>query len=293
MKQQMGLLQDKADPHAKLKPVKVLSVSGSKGGIGKTNIAINLAIALAKQQQKVVLFDADLSMANVDVLLDLKAKKNLFHVFSGQCCLQDILLEGPAGITIVPAPSGIPKMTELTLAEYTSLIHIFSTLTQEIDFLIIDTAAGISNQSLNFLCASNEIILVINNEVTSISDACALIKILNVKYKLYRFKVLANMIRHEEEGKEAFYKLRNITDRSLDVTLHYIGAIPYDEYLRIAVKYQCAVIDEYPNAKSSTAFTLLAKNIIQWGPTYNDGRIAFFFERMLSSSSKEKIEDID
>ena len=168
--------------------IKVIAVTGGKGGVGKTNVTLNTAISLAQQGKRVMVLDADLGLANVDVLLGLRVEKNLSHVLSGECTLDEVLVEGPYGIKIAPATSGSQSMTELTPTEHAGLIRAFSELQSKIDVLIVDTAAGISDMVLSFSKASQDIMMVVCDEPTSLTDAYALIKILNKEQNQFFYR---------------------------------------------------------------------------------------------------------
>jgi len=266
-----------------LKPVKVIAVTGGKGGVGKSNISVNLAIALCKLGKKVMLLDADLGLANVDIMLGLHSKKNLADVLSGDCELKDIILEGPSGLQIIPASSGNKSMSELSVMEHAGIIQAFSEIGQDIDILIIDTAAGITDMVINFIQAAQDVLAVVCDEPTSITDVYALMKVLNKQHKLSRFNVLANMVQTSKQGREMFATLSAVCDRFLDVTLNYMGSIPFDDHVRMAVKKQKALIDLYPRAPSAIAIKSLAKKIEQWPmPNTASGNIEFFMERLVS-----------
>ncbi|MGL5334542.1 MAG: AAA family ATPase, partial [Enterovibrio sp.] len=205
---------------------KVITVTGGKGGVGKTNITLGMATAIAKQGKKVMVLDADLGLANVDVLLGLRVGKNLSHVMQGLCDLQDIIIEGPNKMQIIPAASGLRRMAELSAAEHLGLIRAFSSLEHEIDVLLIDTAAGISDMVLSFSRAAQDVLIVVCDEPTSITDAYALIKILSREHGVTRFKVVANMVSSYHDGRELFHKLARVTERFLDVGLEYAACIP-------------------------------------------------------------------
>jgi flagellar biosynthesis protein FlhG len=265
-------------------PVQVIAVTGGKGGVGKSNVSVNLAIALAEMGQRVVVLDADLGLANIDVLLGITSKRNIADVLSGECGLKDILVEGPAGIKIVPAASGTQKMVSLNAMEHAGLINAFSELAYDIDVLIVDTAAGISEGVVSFLRAAQEILFVVCDEPTSITDAYALIKLMNRDYGINRFRVLANMVRSPEEGRHLFSKLTKVADRFLDVALQYEGAVPYDETVRKAVQRQRAVLDAYPRAKASLAYKALAQRTQSWPlPSSPRGHLEFFVERLVQA----------
>lgn len=262
--------------------VQVIAVTGGKGGVGKTNVSVNLAVSLAAMGRRVVLLDADLGLANVDIMLGIRAKENLEHVLTGEVTLQDVLVDGPGGIKIVPASSGTQAMVNLGPREHAGLIHAFSELSDQVDVLIIDTAAGISDTVVSFVKAAQETLVVVANEPTSITDAYALIKLLNQEYDMYRFNVLANMIRSQQEGRELFAKLTKVTDRFLDVALQFTGAIPYDDYVRKSVQRQKAVCEAYPRSKAATAYKALAQKVDSWPlPSTPRGHLEFFLDRLV------------
>ncbi|WP_372966022.1 MinD/ParA family protein [Marinobacter sp.] len=263
-------------------PVQVIAVSGGKGGVGKSNVSVNLGIALAEKGRRVVLLDADLGLGNLDVLLGITANKNLHDVLNGECDLREVLVDGPGGIKIVPASSGTQKMTQLSAMEHAGLINAFSELGDQIDVLIIDTAAGISEAVVSFLRASQELLLVVCDEPTSITDVYALIKLMNREYGTNRFRVLANQVRSEQEGRHLFEKLTRVTERFLDVALQYVGMVPYDEAVKKAVQRQRAVLDAYPRAKASIAIRALADKVDSWPlATSPRGHLEFFVERLV------------
>lgn len=263
-------------------PVQVIAVSGGKGGVGKSNVSVNLGIALAQMGRRVVVLDADLGLGNIDVLLGITARNNLADVLTGKCDLRDVLVDGPGGIKIVPASSGTQRMTQLTSLEHAGLINAFSELGDQIDVLIVDTAAGISESVVSFLRASQELLLVVCDEPTSITDAYALIKLMNRDYGINRFRILANQVRNEQEGRHLFGKLTRVTERFLDVALQYVGMVPYDEAVKKAVQRQRAVLDAYPRAKASLAIKALAEKVDAWPlPSSPRGHLEFFVERLI------------
>lgn len=268
------------------RPVRAIAVTGGKGGVGKTNVSVNLGVAAAEMGQKVMLLDADLGLANIDVVLGLHPKYDLSHVLRGECSLQEALIEGPSGLKIIPGASGVQALAELSPAEHTGLIRAFSEVAVDTELLIVDTAAGISDTVLSFSRASHEIIVVVCDEPASITDAYAIIKLLNRDYGHQRFRILANMVRSAQEGRDLYNKMCRVTDRYLDVTLGFMGAVPYDENLRKAVKAQRPVVQAFPRSKVAQVFRNLAKKIETWPqPGGANGQVQFFVERLIKYSS--------
>jgi len=274
----------------KIKPVRVIAVTSGKGGVGKTNLSVNLGIALSQMGQRVALLDADMGLANVDILLGMYPQFNLSHVLSGEKTLNDIMLEGPSGLKIIPGASGIQKMSELSSIEQAAVIRAFSEVDQDIDVLIVDTAAGISASVVNFARACQEILIVVCDEPTSLTDAYAFIKLLNRDYGLSHFHVVTNMVQTLQQGQALFLKLTKVTDHYLDVTLQFAGAVPYDEYLRKSVQKQTPIVTGFPRSKASLAIKTIAGKINTWPvKSQADGYLEFFIERMIQYSSEETI----
>ena len=266
-------------------PVRVIAVASGKGGVGKTNVSVNLGLAMVAEGKKVMLMDADLGLANIDIMLGLHPEYNLSHVISGERTLEEVIVDGPNGLKIIPASSGTQSMAELTPAQHAGVIQAFSEVGHDLDVLIIDTAAGIADSVISFTRAAQEVIVVVCDEPTSITDAYALIKLLNRDYGIQRFRVLSNMAHSMQEGRELFAKMVRVTDRFLDVTLDFMGTVPYDEYLRKALQKQKAVIDAYPRSKAAMAFKTLAKRADNWPiPRSAGGHLEFFVERLIQSA---------
>lgn len=277
-------LRRMAKPH----PVRVITIASGKGGVGKTNVSVNLAIALASQGKDVTILDADLGLANIDVMLGLHSDKNLSNVMNGECGLDEILLDGPNGIKVIPASSGVKNMAEMSTVQHAGLVSAFSELTHNIDILLVDTAAGISDSVTSFSRAAQEVIVVVCDEPASITDAYALIKLLNKDQGIFKFHILANMVSGPQQGREVYEKLSKVSDRFLDVALDYLGHVPFDEHLQKAIKRQKAVVEAFPRSRAAQAFQTLSKKVNNWPqPTASGGHLEFFVERLVSGSTLE------
>jgi flagellar biosynthesis protein FlhG len=266
------------------RPVKVVTVTGGKGGVGKTTVSANLAVAIAAKGREVMLLDADLGLANVDVLLGLHSRFHLGHVVNGDCRLEDVIVTGPHGLQIVPAASGVRRMASLSAAEHAGLIQAFSDLYHSVDVLVIDTAAGLHDSVVTFSQAAHHVLIVVCDEPASITDAYALIKVLSREHGVQRFQILANQTRRPGEGQELFQKIQRVCDRFLTVTLEFAGAVPYDDCLRRAVQRQTAVVEAFPSSISSAALKNLAVKADKWSvPQGARGHLEFFVERMVGA----------
>ncbi len=269
-------------------PVRVIAVTSGKGGVGKSNVTVNLAVALAQNGERVMVMDADMGLANIDVLLGLSPGLNLSHVINGECSLEETIIEGPSGIRIVPASSGLASMSDLTPAQNAGVIRSFSELTEPVDTLLIDTAAGLSDSVISYTRAAREVIVVVCDEPASITDAYAMIKVLNRDFGVERFHVLANQAHGVRQGRELYNKLSRVSQKFLDVTLNFIGSVPYDDCLKKAVQKQKAVTEAYPRSPSSMAFKQIAKKAQQWpAPNSMDGHLEFFIERLVNFNAQE------
>ena len=268
------------------KPVKVISVCSGKGGVGKTNIATNIAVGLGRRGRNTYLLDADLSLANIDVLLGLQPRFNLSHVVAGDADLSSTILRGPNNIRVVPASSGSFSMTDLPAAAQVGIIQAFSELTDQPDVLVVDTAAGISPKVARFVQAAQHPIVVVCDEPASLTDAYALIKVFSQNYGISRFHIVTNQSRKAGDGKRLFRNLSRVTDAYLDVVLKHTGDVPHDGYLIKAVQEQRAVVEAYPRSTSGEALQAIA-DAVDALPAAREasGGIEFFFERLLMSGT--------
>ncbi len=265
----------------------VLSVTSGKGGVGKTSIVVNMAIILATRGYKVLVLDADLGLANIDVMLGLTPKHNIKHVLDGQCLLEDVLIEGPQGIKIIPSSSGIQELVDLSREQQISLINSLDYFEQDIDYMLIDTGAGISRNVMYFNTAAQKIIVVVTPEPTSITDAYALIKVLRRQYGIKRFNLIINNVSSTAEGDQVARKLTMVCERFLgDVVLDMLGCIPRDARITECIKDQKAFVAVNPSGESSKRLARIVRRLEQSQCPQNSGNIQFFLKRMLLDQAK-------
>lgn len=266
-----------------LGPVRTIAVTGGKGGVGKTNLSVNLSMALAEMGKRTLLLDADLALANVDVLLGLTPRFSLADLMAGRCTLEEILIDMPNGLMVVPSASGRRHMAELPPAQHVGLINVFSELERALDVMVIDTAAGITDSVLTFCQAAQDAVVVVCDEPASLTDAYALIKVLSRERGVDRVQIVANMVRDLNEGRLLYDKLSRVCEKFLgDVSLNYLGCVPQDDWLRLAVQRQQPVVKAYPSSPSAQAILEIARRTSRWqAPTAPRGNVEFFVERMI------------
>ncbi len=261
---------------------RVIAITSGKGGVGKTNIVANLGFALSKLGKKVLILDADLGLGNLDVLLGLAPKYNLSHVIFGEKSIPEITVAGPGNMNILPASSGIQELTRLSEEQKILILSKLDHLTDPVDILLIDTAAGISSNVMYFNATAQEIMVVVSPEPTSITDAYALMKVLSVKYSEKHFKLLVNLASNVQEAEDVFRQLRLVADRFLDISIEYIGYVLSDENVTKCVKLQKVVSEIYPDTQASRCFVSLAKKICQSSPArLPKGDTRFFWKHLL------------
>lgn len=261
-------------------PVQVVAVTGGKGGVGKSTLSINLAVASAAAGRRVVLLDGDLGLANADVLLGVTPRHTLADLITGHRALDEVLTPVRPGLGIVAGASGVLPLAELDEAGHVGIVRAFSDLTTDLDLLLVDTAAGISPGVLQLTQAAQHVLVVVCDDPASVTDAYAVIKILSRHHGLREFRVVSNMTQEPQQGARLFDALRRVTERFLDVTLQHSADIPADELLRRAVREQRPVVEAFPGSPAAQAVQRLAGEIAGWSAPEGRGNIGFFAERV-------------
>jgi len=249
--------------HTSKLAAKVITVTSGKGGVGKTNFTVNLAIAMSRLGKRVVIIDADFGLANIEVLLGIIPKCSFAEVFSQKCTIEEALTPGPSGISFISGGSGLAKMANVTEEQLAYVLANFEVLDSYADIVLIDTGAGISKSVTAFVLASNEAIIITTPEPTSITDAYAIIKTAREEMThTLNFKLIVNRVDSDDEGVEIYNKLNRVCSRFLSLNIENLGAIPYDNNLVKAVKSQQPVLVSFPGTPSATAIDEICHKLL-------------------------------
>lgn len=266
---------------------RVIAITSGKGGVGKTNIAANFAYILSMMGKRILLIDADTGLANIDILLGITPQYNLGHVLHGEKALSEVIIQGPGGIKILPSASGIQQMAELSKGQKLTLLDAINDLNERLDFVFIDTGAGIAGNVMYFNMAAKEIIVVVSSEPTSLTDAYALIKVLYQGYSEKRFMILVNMVKSSNEARSVFRKLSNATDHFLNLSVEYLGYVSSDNSVPESVKKQHLLADIFPSSKAARCLFSIAKKLCQEQPgSYENGTMKFFSKAIVDRDGK-------
>lgn len=263
--------------------VRVITVAGGKVSIGKTHVVINLAISLARRGKRVLVLDSQHGRSNLDALLGIKPRYNLSHVIRRERTLEEVMVEGPHGVCIVQAAQGLKSLAGLDVDEQNWLVHSFSQLSRPLDVVLVD--AGYSDPQSSLSMASQEIIIVVSAHHGSITDAYGLIKSLSRNFAKRHFHILVNKVENEHDAHAVYANMAQVAGRFLDVTLDFMGFVPFDEKIRQAALLCRPVAEAYPAADATQAFRDMAGDVDQWPyPQGDSGQIESFMQRLIASS---------
>jgi flagellar biosynthesis protein FlhG len=270
--------------------MRVIAVSSGKGGVGKTNLVTNLAVEMAQLGRRVLLIDADLGLANVDIVMGLSPQATLAEVIRGERRIDEAIVVGPAGVRVLPSASGVAEIVHLSPTERLSLLAQFDALEEHFDVVLIDTGAGISENVLFFASAAQEVIVVAVPEPTSIADAYALMKVLGARHATRRFRLVVNQARSAEEGRSVYARLSEVTARFLDVSIDYLGHVLLDPTVRKAVSQRKPLVLAYPECAASRAILTLSRRVLM--SRYADdvtGRQQLFWRKLVSQDAEAPV----
>ncbi|WP_041279624.1 MinD/ParA family protein [Desulfobacula toluolica] len=266
---------------------RVIAVTSGKGGVGKTNIVGNMAVSLSRMGKRVVIIDADVGLANVDIIFNLRPEYSIRHVISSEKTLEQVMVESDHGIKILPGGSGFSDLTQLTEGEKLNLLSEFETLSDLADIIFVDTGAGISSNVLYFNSACDECIVISTKEPTSITDAYAMMKVMSREYGTKYFKLIVNMVDSVADAKRVYASLSGALDKFLkNVVLEYAGHIPFDRQLQKAVQKRGLVMDTAPDSLSANAIKDIAFTLGN-GPSRpnSEGNLNFFMSKMFHTAT--------
>ena len=253
--------KDETIDNTKEKNTKVFTITSGKGGVGKSNFVVNLAISLQMEGKKVLIFDADIGMGNDDVLMGLYTKHNIIDVVKNKVSIEEAVVEGPYGIKLLPGGSGLNNIEDLTEEERSGFINKLDSL-EGYDYIFIDTGAGVNRSVLAFVSSSNEVIFILTPEPTSLTDGYSLIKALNHFKINVTTNIVVNRVIDEEEGKKTFEKFNMATEKFLGISTSYLGCVYEDRKLTMAVRNQRPVVIEYPNSMAANSIKNISKNVL-------------------------------
>lgn len=268
------------------KLTQVIGVASGKGGVGKTAIASNLAVSLVMRGHKVMLFDADLGLANAQLAFGCRTEFNFSHVLSGEKKLKEIVVTTRQGVRLVPGASGMQHLASLDVSKAASIVQAFSDLDEDIDYFIIDTAAGIADSVITFMQAAQRRYIVMRDEPSSIADAYGMIKVLYMEHGLNEIYLIPNMVATQEAGEILHRRLNEVCKRFLGADIGYLNSITHDDHMLDAIRVYKSVLELAPGGSSARDFRQLAlstESLKQVGEMSNG--IQFFFERFIGSVS--------
>jgi flagellar biosynthesis protein FlhG len=240
---------------------KTIAVTSGKGGVGKSSIVSNMAYMLSTMKKSTYILDADLSLGNIDIMLGMIPKFNIRDLIGGKKSMKDIIVEGPFGIKIIPATSGLSEFSNLNMEEKNVLLSSFQDI-PDYDFLLMDTGAGISSNVIYFNAISEDVVVIITPDPASLTDSYATIKVLHKTTNRNDFKVLVNMVRDEKEALDVYKKILLVTDRFLNISLDYMGFIPTDRNVNIAVKKQKLWAESFPDTIATKALREICNRLV-------------------------------
>lgn len=266
---------------------RVIAVTSGKGGVGKTNLVGNMAVALRKKGHRVVIIDADVGLANIDIIFNLRPEFNIRHVISSEKSLKQVMVESEHGIQILPGGSGFADLTQLNEGEKLNLLSEFETLSDQADIILVDTGAGISSNVLYFNSACDECVVIATKEPTSITDAYAMMKVMSQEHGTQYFKLIVNMVDGENDAKKVYASLSGALDKFLgNVVLEYVGFIPFDRQLQRSVQQRSLIMDQDPGAAASQAITKITHHIERSkAKTNSNGSLTFFMSKVFQAAT--------
>ncbi len=259
---------------------RIVTITSGKGGVGKSNFVANIALALRAEGKTVCIFDADLSLGNVDVLYGIRPRYNLMHFLRNERSFEEILIKGPEEIAIVPAASGVQEMSDISENDHNRLSYHLSLLEQNYDFLLIDTGSGMSDNVMSFIYAGDETVIITTPDPTAMTDAYAMLKVITQRSPDTSIKLVVNMVNGKKDAVDVAEKLNLVSTKFLKCGVTYFGYVLFDERLKQAVREQVPVFIRYPQSMSANCFRQIAKDLIKRKPQIVDDGQSFFVKAL-------------
>ena len=264
----------------------IIGIASGKGGVGKTTVSVNLAVMLASMGKKVMLFDADLGLANAQLALGCRTPFNFSHVLSGEKTVKEIIIDGPMGVKLVPGASGIQHMASLNQAETAGIIQAFSDIEEELDYFIVDLAAGLSDTVMTFLRACQHRFIVLKNEPSSIADAYGTVKVMIQDYQLDNIALIPNGVFSQDEGERLYGSINSVIQNFLGNRVDYLHSITQDEMVLRAIKASQPLVSFAPSSIASRDFRALGKAVNNLDKNVPmSGGLQFFIERLATQQA--------
>lgn len=263
-------------------PMKMIAVTSGKGGVGKSNVVINLGIALAELRRRVLIVDVDLGLANIEALLGIASDYNVQHVIEGLKKLDDIIVTGPGGIRIIPGSSGISKLADLSSKKRQQFIQHFAALQGNTDIILVDTMAGISRNVVGFAVAADEVLLVTTPEPTAVLDAYATIKTILERQPNATIKLVVNMVKDERQAKHVSQRIESVVKQFLNRRVRTVGYVPHDQHVGQAVMKSRALMQLYPNSPAAKSVRALAARLVHFRVPLQEQKRRGLLERLVA-----------
>ena len=266
------------------KPPLVVAITSGKGGVGKSHLSANLAWELTNRGNRVLVLDADLGLANINILIGVQPQYDIHDFLNGERTLREVLVKGPGGMTLLPAASGITEMTRLSEEKKMYLLTELEELESEFDVLLIDTAAGINDNVTYFASSAQEVAVVVTPEPTSMADGYAIMKVLHNEHRVNNFSLVVNQVEDARVGRNVYGQLAEMTDTYLGMSIDYMGEVFSDPNVKKAILGQHLLMENYPTSKASNGIRKICDQLLnKREQLWLNGKLQFFWKRMLES----------
>lgn len=267
--------------------MQIFSITSGKGGVGKTSLVCNMALHFGRLGRRVLLIDADMGLANVDILMNLKPEANLAQLFSGEAELPDLLVEARPNVTVLPSASGVQEMTHLDDGQLLRLMSALDGLDADFDVVLVDTGAGIGKNVMHFNAAARQVLVVSTPEPTSMTDAYATMKVLSTAHGVKRFRLIVNQVDSRKQGLRVYRHITHVADQYLDIAIDFAGFVLRDPNVSLSVIERALLLERFPDSPASECIRQLVDDLARdVGDDAPSGNIQFFWKRLLQPGAE-------